>query len=46
MAKKFALTNEAGSEWLSCANYKSAIKGEKTSVVVFLKKGAESANNF
>jgi len=39
MAKKFALTNEAGSEWLSCSNYKSAIKGEKTSVVVFFEEG-------
>ena len=41
MAKKFALTNEAGSEWLSCTNYKSAIKAEKTSVVVFFEEGCD-----
>ena len=38
MAKQFALTNDAGSEWLSCKNYKSAIKGEKKSVVVFFSE--------
>ena len=41
MAKKFGLTNEAGSEWLSCTNYKSAIKAEKTSVVVFFEEGCD-----
>jgi len=36
MAKKFALTtDESGSEWLSCKNYKSAIKDQEKSVVVF-----------
>ena len=41
MAKKFGLTNEAGSEWLSCKDYKSAIKGEKTSVVIFFEEGCD-----
>jgi thioredoxin-like negative regulator of GroEL len=35
MVKTFSLTTETGSEWLSCKDYKSAIKNEKTSVVVF-----------
>ena len=39
MAKQFSLTNDAGSEWLSCKNYKSAIKAEETSVVVFFEEG-------
>jgi thioredoxin-like negative regulator of GroEL len=39
MAKQFALTTDAGSEWLSCKNYKSAIKNEETSVVVFFSEG-------
>ena len=39
MAKQFALTNDAGSDFLSCKDYKSAIKNEKTSVVVFFSEG-------
>ena len=41
MAKQFALTNDAGSEWLSCKDYKSAIKSEKTSVVVFFSEDCD-----
>jgi len=42
MAKKFSLTNETGSEWLSCKDYKSAIKNEKTSVVVFFSQDCDT----
>ena len=41
MAKQFSLTTDAGSEWLSCKNYKSAIKGEEKSVVVFFSEDCD-----
>ena len=42
MAKKFALTtDESGSEWLSCKNYKSIIKDQEKSVVVFFAQDCE-----
>ena len=44
MPKQFSLTNDAGSEWLSCKNYKSAIKAEKTSVVVFYAEGCDTCS--
>jgi thioredoxin-like negative regulator of GroEL len=42
MAKNFALTtDESGSEWLSCKNYKSIIKDQEKSVVVFFAQDCE-----
>ena len=38
---QFALSNDAGSEWLSCKDYKSAIKNEETSVVVFFSEDCD-----
>jgi len=44
MTKQFALTTETGSEWLSCKDYKSAIKNEGTSVVVFFSEGCDTCS--
>ena len=45
MAKQFALTNDAGSDWLSCKNYKSAIKNEEKSVVVFFSEDCDACGH-